>query len=132
MITASCRPSAGAGCSTNCAATGRVEELEQIHRFTQPWEAAASLLVRAGDPRGLDAYEAHGRIIAGTLDEHLARIATSWIDRHASGRRRRWWRRSNDHVDAINAAVQTARIAAGHLDPAPVGRDRRRGTGPSR
>ena len=24
-------------------ATGRVDELEQIHRFTQPWEAAASL-----------------------------------------------------------------------------------------
>ena len=24
---------------------------------------------------------------------------------------------SNDHVDAINAAVQTARLAAGHLDP---------------
>ena len=66
-------------------ATGRVEELEQIHRFTEPWEAAASLMLRAGDPRGLDVYEAHGRIIAGTLDEHLDRIATSWIDRHQAG-----------------------------------------------
>ena len=56
--------------------SGRVEELEQIHRFTHRWEAAASLLLRAGDPRGLDAYQAHGRIIAGSLGEHLARIAT--------------------------------------------------------
>ena len=47
-----------------------------------------------------------------------ARIATSWIDRHAAGRHdRRWSPRRNDHVDAINAAVQTARLAAGHLDP---------------
>ena len=97
--------------------SGRVDELEQIHRFTQPWEAAASLLVRAGDQRGLDAYEAHGRIIAGTIDEHLARIATSWIARHERGEPSAMVASSNDHVDAINAAVQTARIAAEHVDP---------------
>ena len=97
-------------------ASGRVEELEQIHRFTEPWEAAASLMLRAGDPRGLDVYEAHGRIIAGTLDEHLDRIATSWIDRHQAGATTAMVASSNDHVDAINAAVQTARLAAGHLD----------------
>ena len=59
---------------------GRVHQLEHIHRFTHPWEAEASLLLRAGDPRALDAYEAHGRIIPGTLDEHLDR------DRHSLGR----------------------------------------------
>ena len=99
------------------AATGRVEELQRIHRFTQPWEAAASLLVRAGDPRGLDAYEAHGRIIAGTLDDHLARIARSWIDRYEAGETTAMVASSNDHVDATNAAVQAARIRAGHVDP---------------
>ena len=98
-------------------AGGRVEVLEQIHRFSEPWEAAASLLLRTGDPRGLDAYEAHGRIVPGTLDEHLARIASSWIDRHVAGDTTAMVASSNDHVDAINAAVQTARIAAGHLDP---------------
>ena len=98
------------------AATGRVEALEQIHRFTQPWEAAASLMLRAGDPRGLDAYEAHGRIVPGTLDEHLARIASAWIDGRVVGDTTAMVASSNDHVDAINAAVQTARLAAGHLD----------------
>ena len=97
-------------------ATGRAHELEQIHRFTQPWEAAASLMLRAGDPRGLDVYEAHGRIVAGPLDDHLARIATSWIDRHAAGETTAMVASSNDHVDAINAAVQAARISAGLLD----------------
>ena len=98
------------------AATGRVDELEQLHRFAQPWEAAASLLLRAGDPRGLDVYEAHGRIIAGTLDDHLARIATSWVDHHQAGETTAMVASSNDHVDAINAAVQAARSNAGHLD----------------
>ena len=50
---------------------GRVHQLEQIHRFTHRWEAEASLQLRAGDPRALDAYEAHGRIIPGTLEDHL-------------------------------------------------------------
>jgi ATP-dependent exoDNAse (exonuclease V) alpha subunit len=97
-------------------AIGRVEELEHIHRFTEPWEAAASLLLRAGDPRGLDGYEGHGRIIAGTFDEHLERIAAAWIDHHQAGRTTAMVASSNGHVDAINAAVQTARLAAGHLD----------------
>ena len=70
----------------------------------------------AGDLRGLDAYEAQGRIIPGTLDEHLARIASSWIDRHVVGDTTAMVASSNEHVDAINAAVQTARIGAGYLD----------------
>ncbi|MBA3289619.1 MAG: relaxase domain-containing protein, partial [Acidimicrobiia bacterium] len=98
-------------------ASGRVEALEQIHRFSAPWEAAASLLLRAGDSRGLDVYETHGRIIPGSLADHLTRIADAWIERHDAGESTAMVASSNDHVDAINAAVQTARLAAGHLDP---------------
>ena len=61
---------------------GRVVELERVHRFTHDWEAAASLLLRAGDVRSFDAYEAHGRIIAGTLDTHLERMARAWLESH--------------------------------------------------
>lgn len=84
---------------------------------THRWEAAASLLLRSGDLRGLDAYEAHGRIIAGSLDEHLGRIATAWIDRHARGESTAMVASTNDHVDAINTAVQAARLDVGQLDP---------------
>ena len=65
--------------------TARSIELEHIHRFTAPWEAAASLKLRHGDPAGLDAYFEHGRVIAGTLAEHTAAIATEWITHHADG-----------------------------------------------
>ena len=97
---------------------GRVEELERLHRFTHRWEAAASLQLRSGDPRAFDAYEAHDRIIAGTLERapgpdgrHLDRPTTSTGDTVALVAS------SNDHVDTINRAVQAARLAAGHLDP---------------
>ena len=96
---------------------GRVDQLEQLHRFTHRWEAAASLLLRSGDPRAFDAYEAHGRIIPGTLEQHLARMADTWITNHQRGRAGALVASTNDHVDTINLAVQQARLAAGHLVP---------------
>ena len=95
------------GLFAELCANGRVDELERLHRFTHPWEAAASLQLRRGDPAALDAYEAHGRIVAGTLDDHLARIAATWIDHHDSGRTIAVVASTNDHVDAINHAIQT-------------------------
>ena len=41
-------------------------ELDRVHRFTEPWERDASLQLRAGDVTALDAYEAHGRLHAGS------------------------------------------------------------------
>jgi conjugative relaxase-like TrwC/TraI family protein len=95
---------------------GRVEALERLHRFTDDWEAAASLLLRSGDPRALDAYQAHGRIIPGTFDEHLERIADEWIQRRLDGDTVGLIASTNEHVDAINAAVQAARTDAGQLN----------------
>ena len=68
-------------------ATSHVHELTGLHRFTEPWEAAAaSQRLRAGDPTVLDLYEAHGRITAGAFDDHLARVATQWLAVTAAGR----------------------------------------------
>lgn len=94
---------------------GRVVELEQLHRFTHPWEAAASLRLRHGDPTALDAYQAHGRIIAGPLDTHLDRMATTWMTRHRIGDTVALVATTNDHVDVINHTVQQTRLRAGDL-----------------
>ena len=94
---------------------GHVVELEQVHRFTNEWEATASLLLRAANPRAFDVYEAHGRIIAGTLDTHLERMARAWLDSHERGDSIALVVSSNDHVDTINRAVQAARLANGDL-----------------
>jgi conjugative relaxase-like TrwC/TraI family protein len=104
------------GLLAELCANGRVEQLERLHRFTHPWEAAASLQLRGGDPSAFDAYEAHGRIEAGTLDDHLGRMADSWITDHEHGRSVALAASTNDHVDTINRAIQQARLNAGHLD----------------
>jgi conjugative relaxase-like TrwC/TraI family protein len=106
------------GLFAELCANGRVDELERLHRFNHAWEATASLQLRCGDPVALDAYQAHGRIVAGTLDEHLARLAATWIDHHhVTGRSIAVIASTNDHVDTINHAIQTARLDAGDLDP---------------
>ena len=105
------------GLFAELCANGRVDHLERLHRFTHEWEATASLQLRSGDPRALDAYEAHDRIIPGRFDDHLAAMA----DRGSSTTRRgvtvALVASTNDHVDAINHAVQAARVAAGQLNP---------------
>jgi type II secretory pathway predicted ATPase ExeA len=102
-------------------ANGRVDVLEQLHRFSERWEAAASLQLRVGDGRALDAYEHHGRIRPGAFDEHVAVMARAWLDGEAAGERVALVAASNDHVAVINRAVQQARLAAGYLDTATGG-----------
>jgi conjugative relaxase-like TrwC/TraI family protein len=105
------------GLFAELCATGRVHELTRIHRFTHPWEAAASLQLRAGDPAALDAYETHGRIVAGTLDEQLEGIAREWLGHHTDGKTVAIVASTNDHVEVLNNAIQRVRLAVGDLDP---------------
>ena len=97
--------------------TGRTIELERVHRFEQPWEAHASLLLRQGEPRALDLYEQHGRIRAGTLDEHLDHFADQWLERHAAGDTTAIMASTNQQVDLINDRIQSARHDHEQLDP---------------
>ena len=97
-------------------ATGPSNELQRIHRFDQKWEGAASLQLRRGGPRALKAYRAHGRIVPDSFENHLERIADIWLDTAARGGGTAITTATNDHVDAINTAVQAARRRAGQLD----------------
>ncbi|MAT04667.1 MAG: hypothetical protein CL424_06460 [Acidimicrobiaceae bacterium] len=112
------------GLFAEVCATGRVHELERLYRFREPWEAAASLQLRRGDPTGLDEYFAHDRVAAGTVDDHLAMMTDSWFDAEDRQATIALIASSNEHVDQINAAIQHARLARGDLDPermAPIG-----------
>ena len=55
------------GLFTELCATSRTHELVRIHRFTHPWESAASLQLRAGDLGAIDAYETSRADHAGQL-----------------------------------------------------------------
>jgi conjugative relaxase-like TrwC/TraI family protein len=106
-----------------CSIT-RVHELARVHRFGHGWEAAASLGLRAGDPAALDSYELHGRIVAGSFAAHLDEIAKQWIGLASDGKTLAISASTNDHLAAINDAVQRARLTIGDLPPertVPIG-----------
>jgi conjugative relaxase-like TrwC/TraI family protein len=95
--------------------SGSTHELATIHRFRQPWEHAASLKLRAGNPDALDAYIDHGRVAEGTFEQLAAETAHQWIDHSAAARRVAVIAETNEHVDALNAAIQQARRQRGQL-----------------
>ena len=96
-------------------ATGRLVELQRVHRFTEPWEAAASLGLRRGDARALDAYEFRGRVVAAPLAEHVKAIADRWLDAFDHGRTLAITTTTNEHVDRINEAIQARRLGRSEL-----------------
>lgn len=64
----------------------------------------------------MDAYQSHHRIVPDTFERHLDRIANLWLDVAASDGSTAITTSTNDHVDAINSAVQAARLRVGQLD----------------
>ena len=108
------------GLFAEICATSRVIELERIHRFTNDWEAAASLRLRHGDLRALDAYETHGRVIPGSFDEHLDAIAQEWMQRHAVGETVAITAATNEHVDDINRTIRQLRARRGDIDTTTI------------
>jgi conjugative relaxase-like TrwC/TraI family protein len=103
------------GMFAELCATGRTIELDTIHRFDNDWEAAASLKLRHGDPTGLQPYLDHDRIHPAPLAEHCTNIAHAWTGARHRGEHIAVTTTTNDHVDAINRAVQAHRHAVGEL-----------------
>ena len=100
-------------------ATRRVE-LEHIHRFTEPWEAAGSLRLRRGDPAALSEYLWHGRVEPGSIDGHLHTIGRTWVGAQAAGRSLAITTTTNEHATLINHHIQKARLKTGAITGEPV------------
>ena len=60
-------------------------QLAELHRFTHPAEAAASLALRDGDPAALDFYLNHGRVHVGDLATTTQDAFTAWAADRAAG-----------------------------------------------
>ena len=53
--------------------------LAELHRFTNPAEAAASLALREGKPTALDFYLDHGRVHVGDIANTTEDAFTAWV-----------------------------------------------------
>jgi conjugative relaxase-like TrwC/TraI family protein len=59
--------------------------LNELHRFTNPGEAAASLTLRDGDPRSLEFYLDHSRVHVGDLATTTEDAFHAWVSDRAAG-----------------------------------------------
>ena len=59
--------------------------LTELHRFTDPAEAAASLALREGDPSAVDFYLDHGRVHVGDLAKTTEDAFHAWVSDRAAG-----------------------------------------------
>ena len=59
--------------------------LTELHRFTDPAEAAASLALRDGEPEALDFYLDHGRVHVGDMATTTEDAFTAWVSDRAAG-----------------------------------------------
>jgi conjugative relaxase-like TrwC/TraI family protein len=90
--------------------------LTELHRFTNPTEAAASLALREGKPTALNFYLDHDRVHVGDMATMTADAFTAWVSDRAAG------------LDAIMLAPSRQLVAelnrrarAHRLDHSPAG-----------
>lgn len=119
MIIASSTLSTQAACSPNSSSTVDTAELDTLHRFEQPWETDASLLLRNRDTAAVEAYERHDRV-HGHADEQAAidAVVDAAFVGTVEGRNVLVMAPTNRVVEQINETVTGRLLAVGHLDPA--------------
>jgi conjugative relaxase-like TrwC/TraI family protein len=100
--------------------------LTEIRRFTHPWEANASVLLRDRDPAALDAYAMRGRIHAGRLDQLETGLFDAW-QADAIGTDHQGVRvtvlmvvSTNEQAAVLGQRARQALMAAGHVHDGPT------------
>ena len=84
MINNSPRSAPAASSATSQHTHGALR-LTELHRFTDPAEAAASLAIREGDPSGLEFYLDHGRVHVGDVATTTEDAFNAWVSDRAAG-----------------------------------------------
>ena len=84
MINNSPRSAPAASSATSQHTHGALR-LTELHRFTDPAEAAASLALREGKPEALDFYLDHGRVHVGDIATTTEDAFNAWVSDRAAG-----------------------------------------------
>lgn len=109
------------GALADLAARGQRYQLNEVRRFTQPWEAHASLRLRDADTSVLAEYDRHGRIVAGgAVEQTEAAARRAWLADTLAGRSSLLLVGSNEAAARANAELRAELVALGHVHPAGV------------
>jgi conjugative relaxase-like TrwC/TraI family protein len=95
-------------------------ELDVVHRFDDPAEAAATLRLRTGDHQALAFYQAHGRIRGGSRQDMTEAAYTAWLTDVHAGRTSVLATTTTADVTRLAARARTDRVAAGQVEPGGV------------
>lgn len=91
-------------------------ELQTVHRFTDPAEAAATVKLRVGDTSALEFYEANQRIQGGSRHAMLDHVYTGWHTDMTAGRVSIMCAATTADVTALAARARLDRVALGHVE----------------
>lgn len=95
------------------ARRGPTAELRSLWRFSQPWEARATLELRHGDPAALDAYIRHGRVSHGAHDDMLEAALSAAAAAEADGQVVLLAAADRRTVNELNARNRAERVRSG-------------------
>jgi conjugative relaxase-like TrwC/TraI family protein len=112
---------AGGGFGMLVADRGSPPELVEARRFREAWERRASTELRAGSPRGADAYISHGRVSEGDKAEVLAACYEAWKADVEAGKSSLMLAHDNETVRELNRLARADRVAAGQVDAEGLG-----------
>jgi len=90
-------------------------ELVEARRFTEEWERRASAELRAGSPRGVDAYIGHGRVSEGDKAEVLSACYEAWKADVEAGKSSLMVAHDNETVRELNRLARADRVATGQV-----------------
>ncbi len=91
--------------------------LDHLHRFVDPDEARATLLLREGDPSALGFYTSRDRIREGSRDAMLDAAYEGWADDVRRGLTSVLVAVTGDDVTALNARARAERVESGQVEP---------------
>ncbi len=94
--------------------------LSTVHRFHEPWEAQASLELRAGDPAAIDNYLEHERITSGDRGQMLHALFDHWAVDTDAGLTSAMIAPDDDTVRQLNALAQAHHRDTGRAAAATV------------
>lgn len=95
--------------------------LDELFRFKNPDEAAATLALREPPLVGADApfdwYKAQGRVVAGESDVMVEQVFTAWRDDTTAGKQSIMIASTNETVGKLNDLAQAHAMERGHVRP---------------
>lgn len=105
------------GALADLTSRGLRYELAEVRRFSAAWEGTASLGLRQGDPRALDAYAKHGRLLeGGTAEQAAERASRAFLADTLAGQQSLLLVGSNHHAVAVSAGIRDQLVRLGRVE----------------